>query len=269
VDSDVDIVRVLHTRWARKSGWLRLIGLVLGAGLVATSSIVMYEAYSNTVFAVGVVAAGGFVLFGASMLVFAGLPPRRASRADEVGNGRVFTMNPLGQWASALWLWSALVSCGLCFIGIGLNHASRTGGGSDNGIWWLVLGALGIGASIFSPLRYVGRFRIDIDGDGMRMELGRAYSGYVRWSDVSAIEPSDRGRYPLDLVLEPGVRVENTSPWSSLYRLGPGIITEASPFQDGYVRLECGGWTSETSALLEEIAYHVIAEDPTEQEADS
>ncbi|MDI9902801.1 hypothetical protein QM716_23365 [Rhodococcus sp. IEGM 1409] len=101
------------------------------------------------------------------------------------------------------------------------------------------------------------------------MELGRAYGGYLRWTDIDTIETSARGRYALDLVLKPGVRVENTSHRSSLYRIGPGIITETSPFQDGYVRLECGGWTGEMSALPEEIAHHAIKEDTTEQKADS
>ncbi|MCD2109446.1 hypothetical protein ACIQYW_24535 [Rhodococcus erythropolis] len=267
--SRTELTRTLHAQWTQKRGELGFLAFIVSVVVFAISAIVMYEASSNAVFGLGAFAAACGAVCCISLVTFVALPPKPATNSEEIGQGRTFTMTAATRWASALWLWSALVSCALSFVGVGLNYATKSGGSSFNSNWWLVLGALSIGASILSPLRYVGRFRIDIDGDGMRMELGRAYSGYLRWSDIDKIETSARGRYALDLVLKPGVRVENTSHGSSLYRVGPGIITEASPFQDGYLRLECGGWTGETSALPEEIVHHVITEDTTEQKAAS
>ncbi|MCC8927457.1 hypothetical protein [Rhodococcus sp. I2R] len=217
----------------------------------------MHEATSDIVLRVVPFAALCSLVFGASMIAFAALAPRPAASANDVGSGSTFTMTAPTQWASGLWLWSALVSAGLGCIGIGLNYASRSEVISFNAKAWMVMGAVSLGGSFFSPLRYIGRFRIDIESDGIRMELGRAYSGYVRWTDIESVEPAARGRYALDLVLKPGVRIENTSQWSPLYRLWAGVVTEASPFQGGYVRLEGGGWTGDRSALLEEIVHHV------------
>ncbi|MFI5436681.1 hypothetical protein ACHMZP_33590 [Rhodococcus baikonurensis] len=103
-------------------------------------------------------------------------------------------------------------------------------------------------------------FRVSIDDDGMLMELGRAYRGYLRWRDVHTVRRAARGQYAIDIILKPDVRVENTSPGSPLFRLGPGMITEDSPFQTGYVHLECGGWAGAESALIEEIVHHARAE---------
>lgn len=267
--SRTELTRTLHAQWTQKRGELGFLAFIVSVVVFAISSIVMYEASSNAVFGLGVLAAACGAVCCISLVTFVALPPKPARNSREIGQGRTFTMNASTRWASALWLWSALVSCALSFVGVGLNYASRSGVSSFNSNWWLVLGALSFGASILSPLRYVGRFRIDIDGDGMRMKLGRAYSGYLRWSDIDTIEIPARGRYALDLVLKPGVHVVNTSHGSSLYRIGPGIITEASPFQDHYVRLECDGWTGKTSALPEEIVHHVIREDTPEQKANS
>ena len=267
VNSNAEIVSAQHAQWTRRRRQLGVTGVILGLGFFAGCLVVMHEATWDVVLRVGPFAALCSLVFGASMIAFAALPPRPATSANDVGSGNTFTMTAPSQWASGLWLWSALVSTGLGCIGIGLNYASRSEVISFNAKAWMVMGAAGVSASIFSPLRYIGRFRIDIESDGIRMELGRAYSGYVRWADIESVEPAARGRYALDLVLKPGARVENTSQWSPLYRLWAGVVTEASPFHDGYVRLECGGWTGDRSALLEEIVHHVPTPDVLDPEA--
>ena len=267
MNSNAEIVSAQHAQWTRRRRHLGATGVILGPGLFAVCLVVMHEATSDIVLRVVPFAALCSLVFGASMIAFAALPPRPATSANDVGSGNTFTMTAPSQWASGLWLWSALVSAGLGCIGIGLNYASRSEVISFNAKAWMVMGAVSLGGSFFSPLRYIGRFRIDIENDGIRMELGRAYSGYVRWADVESVEPAGRGRYPIYLVLKPGVRVENTSQWSPLYRLWAGVVTEASPFHDGYVRLECGGWTGDRSALLEEIVHHVPTPDILDPEA--
>ena len=266
-----DLPEALYAQWERRWGSVAFLGVMIMSVIVGVGAIVMYEATSTVPYALGITGALCGILAGVSMLTVAALRPSAADVSGVVGGGGgTFILTAARQWAAAGWLWLAMLGLGLLFLGIGLNYASRadTGTGrtdlvigSFNTNWWMVMSAFSLAVSPVISLRYLGAFRMSIDDDGMQMELGHAYRGYLRWSDVQTVQRAARGQYALDIILKPDARVENTSPGSPLFRLGPGIITDDSPFQTGYVHLECGGWTGTESTLIEEIVHHARAAD--------
>lgn len=263
-----DLPEALYAQWERRWGSVAFLGVMIMCVIVGVGAIVMYEATSTAPYALGITGALCGILAGVSMLTVAALRPRAADVSGVVGGGGTFTLTAARQWAAAGWLWLAMLGLGLLFLGIGLNYASRadtTNGrtdlviGSFNTNWWMVMSAFALAVTPFISLRYLGAFRISIDDDGMQMELGRAYRGYLRWCDVQIVQRAARGQYAIDIILKPDARVENTSPGSPLFRLAPGIITDDSPFQPSYVHLECGGWAGTESTLIEEIVHHARA----------
>ena len=263
-----DLPEALYAQWERRWGSVAFLGVMIMSVIVGVGAIVMYEATSTVPYALGITGALCGILAGVSMLTVAALRPRAADVSGVVGGGGTFILTAARQWAAAGRLCLAMLGLGLLFLGIGLNDAGRADTGigrtdlvigSFNTNWWMVMSAFTLAVTPVISLRYLGAFRISIDDDGMQMELGRAYRGYLRWSDVHTVQRAARGQYAIDIMLKPDVRVENTSPGSPLFRLGPGIITEDSPFQTGYVHLECGGWTGAESTLIEEIVHHARA----------
>lgn len=101
----------------------------------------------------------------------------------------------------------------------------------------------------FCVLRYAGPFAIEVDGNGICFNLGYGYSGSVPWGDVDKLELSGKGYYLMLVELRPGASLINTSN-RTLYRVWPGVLSDASPFSEGVFRFECGGWDGDVMAAV-------------------